>query len=321
MTPEQLKLFPEGKTGRGSQGEFGPPVVESAPATPETSLAAALWPFQDHMIRQGFTENTIKAFLSDLRLLGKYVGPRTPVGEIGTKKLNDFLTWMLHKRGVPCSPKTYARRVTTLKVFFGWLADSQVLPADPAAPVIQQSVSAPLADILYDNQVEKILDITCALLEAEKPDARPHLLVSLLLQTGIKKGECTKIEPRHIDTSDPQKPTLFIRYDNPRYQHKERKLKLPTGWMPVFQQYQAQYQPKERLFECTARNLEYVLHDVAQRAGLPTLSFEMLRWTSAVRDYKASSMDHEKLRQKMGLSKVSWQETSRKLAKLAGPGL
>jgi len=320
MDNEQLELFPEGRTGRGSQGAFGPPLAESLAVTLETSLAAALGPFQDHMIRQGFTENTMKAFLSDLRLLGKHIGARTPVGEISTKKLNDFLTWMLHKRRVPCSPKTYARRVTTLKVFFGWLTDSQIMPINPAAPVIQQSVSAPLPNILYDDNVEAILEVTRSLLLAEKPDARPYLLVTLLLQTGIKKGECMEVELRHIDTSDPQNPTLFIRYDNPRYQHKERKLRLPTDWTMVFQQYRTQYQPRERLFECTARNLEYVLHDVAQRAGLPSLSFEMLRWTSAVRDYK-SGMDHERLRQKMGLSHISWQETSLKLAKLAEPGL
>ncbi len=320
MTSEQLEMFPKGQPGRGSQGEFGPPMAESGAVTPQTSLAAALGPFQDHMIRQGFTENTIKAFLGDMRLLGKYLDPRTPLGEISTKKLNDFLSWMLNKRGVPCSPKTYARRVTTLKVFFGWLSNSQVLPTDPAAPVVQQSVVAPLADILYDDEVEKLLETTRRLMEAEKPDARPHLLVSLVLQTGIKKGECMNIELRHIDASDPQNPTVFIRYDSPRYRHKERKLKLPADWLPVFQQYQAQYQPKERLFECTARNLEYVLHDVAGRAGLPPISFDMLRWTSAVRDYK-TGMEADTLRQKMGLSKVSWHETSQKLAKLAGPGL
>jgi integrase/recombinase XerD len=320
MTNEQLELFPEGQTGRGSPGEFGPPLAGSIDVTPDTSLAAALGPFQDHMIHQGFTENTIKAFLSDLRLLGRYVGAHTPVGQVSTKKLNDFLSWMRYKRKKPCSPKTYARRVTTLKVFFAWLAESQILPRDPAAPVIQHSVSAPLPNILYDADVERIQQVTRGLMVAERPDARPHLLVSLLLYTGIKKSECIKIEPRHIDASDPQNPTLFIRYDNPRYRHKERKLKLPADWLPVFQQYQTQYQPQERLFECTARNLEYVLHDVAQRAGLSSLSFEMLRWTSAVRDYQAG-MDHDKLRQKMGLSKVSWQETSRKLAKLAEPGL
>lgn len=320
MSGEQLELFPPEQTGRGSQGEFGPPVAEMAAVTAETSLAVALGPFQNHMIRQGFTENTIKAFLSDLRLLIRYAGGSTPLREIGTKELNDFLAWMLHKRGKPCSPKTYARRVTTLKVFFNWLHETEVLPTDPAAPVIQQSVSAPLPDILYDDQVERMLETTRTLATAEEPDARPHLLVSLLLQTGIKKGECMRIELRHIDTSGPQNPTVFIRYDNPRYQHKERKLKLPTDWTATFEQYREQYQPQEQLFECTARNLEYVLDDIAEQASLPGLSFEMLRWTSAARDFK-NDMDHDKLRQKMGLSKVSWQETSKKLETLAGPGL
>jgi len=320
MSGEQLELFSQGRAGRGDAGEFGPPLAQMTPLTPHTSLAAALSPFQNHMIRQGFSDNTIKAFLSDLRLLARYAGLATAIDQIGTKTLNDFLAWMLHKRGKPCSPKTYARRVTTLKVFFGWLAENEILPTDPAAPVIQQSVSAPLPDILFDDQVQQLLQTTRHLMSSEKPDARPHLLVSLLLQTGIKKGECMAIEPRHIDTSNPENAAVFIRYDHPRYRHKERKLKLPADWVSTLQQYQAQYQPQERLFECTARNLEYVLDDVAQQAGLAALSFEMLRWTSAVRDYKAG-MEPDQLREKMGLSKISWLETSKKLAILAGPGL
>jgi integrase/recombinase XerD len=50
------------------------------------------------------------------------------------------------------------------------------------------------------------------------------------------------------------------------------------------------------------------------------ISFEMLRWTCAVRDYKAG-MKPKKLRQKLGLSKVTWRQTSQKIAKLAGPAL
>jgi integrase/recombinase XerD len=46
----------------------------------------------------------------------------------------------------------------------------------------------------------------------------------------------------------------------------------------------------------------------------------MLRWTCAVRDYR-DEMDEDHLRKKLGLSKITWRETSEKLAKLAGPGL
>jgi hypothetical protein len=46
----------------------------------------------------------------------------------------------------------------------------------------------------------------------------------------------------------------------------------------------------------------------------------MLRWTSAVRDYKAQ-MPAERQRQKMGLSKASWREVKVKLARLAQQAL
>jgi integrase/recombinase XerD len=46
----------------------------------------------------------------------------------------------------------------------------------------------------------------------------------------------------------------------------------------------------------------------------------MLRWTSAVRDYR-DKMDPDHLRKKLGLSKITWRETSEKLAKIAEPGL
>ena len=53
------------------------------------------------------------------------------------------------------------------------------------------------------------------------------------------------------------------------------------------QQYLREYQPKVFLFECTPRNLEYVLGDTAKAAGLTkNVSFESLRWTAAVRDYR-----------------------------------
>jgi integrase/recombinase XerD len=286
-----------------------------------SSLSAAIGAFHDYMIRQGFAENTVKAFLADLRLLGKHRGLNVPVSEFGTQELNDFLTWMRHYRGVPCSPKTYARRVTTLKVFFSWLRETNVLPRDPAAGVVHNRVVTPMPQILHDDQVEQLLTAARSLMAGEAADARPYLLASLLLHTGIKKGECMDISLNDIDRSNPAAPALFIRYRNPRMHHKERKLALPASLMPALDRYLAAYQPRQKLFECTARNLEYVLHDTATLAGLPEgVSFETLRWTSAVRDFR-SGMDLNHLRKKLGLSQISWYETVEKLKKLAEPGL
>jgi integrase/recombinase XerD len=301
--------------------EQSPQTMAPSGLDANSSLRTAMGAFEVHMQQQGFAENTIKAFLSDLNILTQFIGVGTAIGVISTQDLNRFTHWLVHERGVPCSPKSLARRVTTLKVFFGWLMETEVLPSDPAAPVVHKPVMTPLPTILSDAEVERVLGVTQALRQAEKPDARPHLLVTLLLHTAIKKGECMNIVMNHFDFSDPALPVLWIRYANPRRRHKERKLRLPVWWPTVLAEYRAQYQPQDSLFSCTARNLEYVLASVAQEAELPHgLSFEMLRWTCAVRDHRAG-MSADKLRQKLGISKITWREVGTKIKRLASPPL
>ena len=313
---EQYSLFdPE------ARAEEPPRAVAPPGLNARSSLRTAMAAFEVHMQQRGFAENTVKAFLSDLNIMAQFVGVGTALSAISTQDLNRFVHWLVHGRGVSCNPKSLARRVTTLKVFFGWLAEAGVLSSDPAAPVVHKPVMTPLPTILSDAEVERVLGVAQALRHVEKPDARPHLLVTLLLHTGIKKGESMNIVMNHFDFSDPTQPVLWIRYANPRRRHKERKLRLPLWWPTVLAEYRAQYRPQDALFPWTARNLEYVLANVAQQAELPHgLSFEMLRWTCAVRDYRAG-MPADKLRQKLGVSKVTWREVGVKIARLASPAL
>ncbi len=289
--------------------------VRLAAATP---LHAALGGFREHMARRDLTENTQKSFLYDLNILGRFVGPSRAVGSISTQDLKDYIAWLQHGRGVPCNQKSLARRITSLKVFFAWLFEAGVLPSDPAASLVHKPVSTPLPDILFDSQVEQLVTTTHMLRHGEKPDARPHLLVTLLLSTGIKKSECMALVLNHLDFSDPAMPAVWIRYGDARHRHKERKLKLPTDWPRVLEEYKEQYTISDKIFPCTARNLEYVLRDVSALAGLKPVSFEMLRWTCAVRDYK-TGMSPEQLRHKLGLSRITWEETGEKIARLAAP--
>jgi site-specific recombinase XerD len=322
MTDKQLALFPKGRSGQNTASEKAQPVV-SVPTdlATDSSLAAAATAFYGHMVRQGFSDNTIKAFQADLRLLARHLGANRPIGKIGQSELEEFLAWMRAERGIPCSPKTYARRLTTLKVFFGWLRESEVLPSDPAAPLVHEHPSTPLPQILYDDQQGALVRATRDLLWASRPDARPYLLVSLILQTGIKKSECMEIKLEHIDLSNPQAPVLYVRYADPRRTLKERKLALGPAFAAAYRQYLREYGPREHLFECTARNLEYVLEDAAALAEIPGgVSFEQLRWTCAVRDYR-NGMPPDHLRQKLGLSYISWRETLPRIQRLAQPAL
>ena len=303
------------------------PSAEEVRLTTATPLHAAFGGFREHMDQRDLTENTIKSFLYDLNILGQFAGQSRTVGSISTKDLGEFIEWLQHGRGVPCNQKSLARRITALKVFFAWLAETGAIPTDPAAPLVHQPVSTPLPDILFDRQVEQLLATTSLLRHGDpqsdsgrKPDARPHVLVTLLLATGIKKSECMALVLNHLDLSEADAPAIWIRYGDARHRHKERKLKLPADWPRVLEEYKTQYKINDKIFPCTARNLEYVLRDVSALAGLKQVSFEMLRWTCAVRDHRAGMSD-EHLRHKLGLSRITWEEAGEKIARLAAPAL
>jgi len=297
------------------------PITAAVPALRANSLLAdAVTEFEEYMVRKGFSDNTIKAFRNDLKILRVFMDDSAVLREITNDHLTEFLQWMQSERGRPCSAKTLARRITTLKVFFSWLHETGVIANDPAEEIVQFSVRTPLPTILHEDEVGKLVRV-CQdwLWDRDKPDARPYLLVSLLLQTGMKKSECAKLLVEEIDRSRPQSPEVLIRYDDVRYTHKTRRLPLHPNILPPLDQYLAQYKPDRFLFDCTPRNLEYVLDEAGKRAKIKRtqVGFETLRWTSAVRDYKMGMKD-EQLRLKMGLSKVSWRETSDKIQRIAG---
>jgi len=285
----------------------------------KTALVDAMIPFQDYLRSEGKTKNTIKGFTSDLRLMCQYFGDEVPIGTLNTTDLNRFLNWLEHGRGQPCSRKSYARRVTTMKVFFKWLKEDKIRTDNPATAIVQRSGPAPLQPVLSQDDIYTLLNYTKKLRNnKKKPDARPDLLVRLLLDTGIKKNEAMSLTPDSIDDSDSVNPVLVVRHKNKQNIYKERRIPLDAEWVGVLDVYLRQYKPKGGvIFDCTARNLEYVLRDVAVAAGVETkVSFEILRWTSGVRDY-LNGMDMEDLREKMGLSRVSWRETSKKITTLA----
>jgi integrase/recombinase XerD len=294
--------------------------VLTPPLRASSVLAEAIDAFHEYMVRKGFSENTIKAFQNDLKFLGDYLGRDTKLYHVTTQNLDEFLPWLAEQRKMDFSAKTQARRITTMKVFFSWLYGVGVIGTDPAEPLVQIQARTPLPTILRDSDVRTLLlkaqDISR---DRQQPDARPYLLVSLLVQTGIKKAECARLLIDDVDVAQPSSPVLLVRYREERYAHKNRALGLTATITPALQQYLAQYQPKELLFDCTPRNLEYVLEELGELAGIRyvQVGFETLRWTCAVRDFR-NGMPEDQLRQKMGLSKISWRETSEKLHVLAG---
>jgi integrase/recombinase XerD len=284
----------------------------------QTSLGATFDLFAEFLRKEGKTEHTIKAFRGDMNLLAEYSDATTPISHYRTSDLNAYLDWMENQRGVPCSQKTYARRVTTLKVYFKWLAGLKALRHDPALAILQRSGSAPLSEVLTMQQVDDCIEASLAMMvkKGDVQDYRPELLFRLLLQTGIKKSEAGRLKLEDIDRSNAQMPVMIIRH-KAKNVYKERRIVLDEAFLTLLDLYAMQYQPQDTVFTCTTRNLEYILTDVGQRAEVPfKLSFEVMRWTSAVHDFR-SDVDEDIIREKLGLSKITWYETYNKIQRIS----
>ncbi len=289
----------------------------SAHITENTLLPPAIQAWKIYLHDQGRTNNTLKAFSADLSLLADFLPPDKPLGQITTKDLEDFLEWLQNDRNVPCSPKTLSRRITSIKSFFRWLTVNGVLFHNPAEKIVQKTVVSPLPEVLTAVEQEKVLDAADGLRTSANPDLRPYVLLRLLLETGLKKGECLHLMTNHVELEGPEAPRIFVRYSSPRYRYKERNIPVSSEWAEVYQEYIQRYEIKNQVFPWSQRRLEYLLEDVGNAAGLEKhLSFDMCRWTSALNDLTAG-IDTDKIRQKLGISKIQWREVYAKLHSLA----
>ncbi len=290
-----------------------PPVIH---LTPQVPLPPAISAWEYFLNDQGRSNFTIKSFGGDLQLLAGFLPLDTPVGQINEIDLNHFLDWLQNERGVPCSPKSFARRITSIKSFFRWLHTSGVISHNPAEKILQRTVISPLPVFLTTKEQEDVQTSAEIMYKVKPKDARPLTLLNLLLTTGIKKGECLGIHVNHIEPDNPEGPILFVRYASPANRYKERKIFLSPEWVPIYQDYLAQYQPKEQVFPWSPRRLEYLLEEIGESANLKKhLSFDMCRWTCAINDWR-SGIEPEKIRQKLGISKIQFREISMKLKKL-----
>src|SRR3972149_10281172 len=159
----------------------------SLPSTPAstahiiatTPFIPAIMAWRIYLEDQGNSPHTVKAFVADLHLLAVYLPPDRTLGSVTTTDLNNFLSWMQKGRGAPCSPKTLARRITSLKAFFRWLHQKGVLLIDPAEKFLQQSVISPLPQVLSPDEVSAVLDAADHHRRGPKPDARFYTLALL----------------------------------------------------------------------------------------------------------------------------------------------
>ena len=295
----------------------GAVVPPAPPEGPPGSLGEQLIRYGTHLASSGLAENTKRAFASDIQILTEYFPEHLDVNRLRLKELEAYFDWMQKERKAPCSNKTLSRRITSTRSFFGWLLEAGILQEDPTQGLRRVSTDPHVPAILDTGDIKRLNRKASDLFwKGRNPDARPLLLLQLLLQTGMKKKEVIGL--RFSDFTFGGRALVHVRSGAGQPAYRDRHLPLSRNFGSILDAYRIQYAAGKDddapVFDCTARNLEYQLEDLGRQAGPVSckVGFEVLRWTAAVGDLRIG-VAPEALRRKLGLSPVAWRNTRVKL--------
>ena len=155
---------------------------------------APLESFERHLrAERGLSEHTRRAYLSDVRQLAGFLGPRSKPKGVDAADVRAFLAER-HRRQ---APSTLGRKLASIRAFFRYQVREGEREADPTvgipAPRSPRALPRPLA--VDDCQV--LLDEGVS---AETPAAlRDQAMFELLYGAGIRVGELVALDVRDYD--------------------------------------------------------------------------------------------------------------------------
>ena len=245
--------------------------MQSADHTLIDQFLDALW------LERGLSENTLSAYRSDLRACSAWLASQSR--ELLLARPEDILGYLATLTGQ--SARTGARRLSSLRRFFQYLAREGRISQDPCARITAPRIGRPLPKSLTEEEVESLLmapDTSTA------TGQRDRAMLEVLYATGLRVSELVGLQLGQVNLR--QGVLRVIGKGN-----KERLTPLgeeASDWVEKFvRQGRAellQGQPAQTLFPSrrgramTRQNCWYAIKRHALRAGInKTLSPHVLR--------------------------------------------
>jgi len=313
--PKQLPLL--GRTPpRREGGQYLVPVTEppGGGLMGDSSLATALHWFQDEMRRKGLAPNTRRTYAKAVSLLVRYLGKERPLNRISPDDLRRFQAWVMENAR---SPKTAEVKLTAVRRFFLDLYEAGVLPNNAAADVYPTKATPAPPVILNRAQEEAVRRAASEMITQPEGDSLvPCLLVTLMLDMGLRMGEVERLIVDDVDLDDLLRPRVYVRYAERRHRAKRRTVHGPPALADLVRRYLELHPPpdgEERLLPFSRRRLQHIIERIGREADLRRrLTPNTLRWTYIARSLLAG-IPPEEVQRAAGLSALGWQDAVRRL--------
>ncbi len=155
------------------------------------TLSDAHQQFIGHLQGKSRASATILAYGKDIEQLVKYL-QNLGKADVENVLLEDLQAFMEKMNKAGYTAKSISRKTNSTKTFFKFLKSTAVLSDDPASLLEHPK---------FENKPPRILSKTeyRALRDAARGDIRIFAVIELLLQTGIRIGELSKLRVGDID--------------------------------------------------------------------------------------------------------------------------
>ena len=137
-------------------------------------------------LNRRYSNHTIRAYKKDLFDFIDYLGEDVLVVEAKKYDIHEFVTQISKS----LSTKSLARKIATLKSFYKYLVDDDIIEINITSSIKIPKIEKKLPNYLTVDEMNNFFEKTISELEISKRDI---LIIDLLYSTGIRVSECAGI--------------------------------------------------------------------------------------------------------------------------------
>ena len=146
---------------------------------------------------QRCSQHTIRAYQNDLiQYLNFIIDFSSNLESVDPKDIQYFLSDMGKTK---VSAKTMARKLATIKSFYKYLANNQIIASNIARTIKSPKIPKRLPNFLTVKEIQKLLNYPYG---DSLKDFRDRLILELFYSTGIRMSELVRIKIKDIDFSN-----------------------------------------------------------------------------------------------------------------------
>jgi integrase/recombinase XerC len=149
--------------------------------------------------KKRFPDNTIKAYLTDIISLSRFVYERKGIANLIDVDYHTLRIYILYLKQKKYSDKTITRKVSSFRAFYRYLVQEGIITENPAEYVHTPRIRKTLPNFLFFEEIIRLMDS----LKTDKPiGVRNKAILELLYGTGIRVAELSRLDIDDISWDD-----------------------------------------------------------------------------------------------------------------------